>query len=161
MNDPLERARWASVRAIGVMDPFRLRFWDSRGVTMTQLRVMHLIRERCEPSTGELAEELHIRPATLTGLADRLESKGFIRRWPDAADRRVVRVGLTDEGSELLDEAYALGRRNLDAIFERMGADAVEEFSRAVQRFIETAEAVHVELPRPEEPGTTAVVEQD
>jgi DNA-binding MarR family transcriptional regulator len=132
-----------------VMDPLRFMFWDSRDVTMTQLRVMFLIRDRCEPSTGELAEEMHIRPATLTGLADRLESKSLIRRWPDPTDRRVVRVGLTDAGTALLDEASAAGHTFLDAVFTRMGPEAIEAFICAANAFIAAAEAEHPAVPAP------------
>lgn len=141
MSDPLEDARRAYVDLVTAMDPVRLMFWDSNDVTMTQIRVMYLIRERCEPSTGQLAEEMHIRPATLTGLADRLEAKGLIRRWPDALDRRVVRVGLTEAGSRLLDEASATGRAALDAIFSRMDPDALSTFVRSAKAFVAAAEA--------------------
>lgn len=136
MSDSLQEAHKAYVRIMTAMDPLRFRFWDSRDVTMTQLRVMHLIRERCEPSTGELANELHIRPATLTGLADRLEAKELIRRWSDPNDRRVVRVGLTEAGTALLDEASAAGRAFLDGVFTRMGPDAVQEFITVANAFI-------------------------
>jgi len=142
MNDTIDRAINAYLGALHVIDPLRLRFWDSRGATTTQLRVMYLIREMCQPSTGELAERLGIRPATLTGLADRMERSGFVRRWTDAADRRVVRVSLTDEGAALLDEVAAAGRAYLGAIFERMGPQAREELSGALERFVETAAAV-------------------
>jgi DNA-binding MarR family transcriptional regulator len=104
---------------------------------------MFLVRERCEPSTGELAEEMNIRPATLTGLADRLEAKGLIHRWPDRADRRVVRVGLTDAGAALLDEASAAGHAFLDSIFRRMGPEAVDAFIEAANAFIAAARAEH------------------
>ena len=140
MSERFADAHRAYFGLITVMDPLRFMFWDSRDVTMTQLRVLFLIRERCEPSTGELAEEMHIRPATLTGLADRLEAKELIRRWPDADDRRVVRVGLTDAGASLLDEASAAGRWFLDAAFERMGPEAVEGFIRAANAFTAAAE---------------------
>ena len=140
MTDRLSEAHRAYVRVITVMDPLRFMFWDSRDVTMTQLRVMHLIRERCEPSTGELAAELHIRPATLTGLADRLESKELIRRWSDPNDRRMVRVGLTEGGAALLEEASAAGRAFLDRVFERMGPEAVEGFICSANAFISAAE---------------------
>jgi DNA-binding MarR family transcriptional regulator len=140
MKDAFDAAHTAYVGLIRVMDPLRFMFWDSRDVTMTQLRVMFLIRERCQPSTGELAEEMRIRPATLSGLADRLETRGLIRRWPDSDDRRVVRVGLTDAGSSVLDEASAAGRAFLDATFERMGPTAVEAFTRAATAFIAAAE---------------------
>jgi DNA-binding MarR family transcriptional regulator len=146
MNDRFTDAHRAYFGVMTVMDPLRFRFWDSRDVTMTQLRVMFLIRERCEPSTGELAELMHIRPATLTGLADRLESKDLIKRWPDATDRRVVRVSLTPAGVALLDEASAAGRAFLDAVFERMGPEAVETFVCAASAFIAAAEAEHPRL---------------
>ena len=152
MSDRFTDAHRAYFGVMTVMDPLRFRFWDSRDVTMTQLRVMFLVRERCEPSTGELAEQMHIRPATLTGLADRLESKSLIRRWPDPTDRRVVRVGLTPAGLALLDEASAAGRAYLDAVFERMGAEAVEAFIRAAATFIAAAEVAQPSLLQPEAP---------
>jgi DNA-binding MarR family transcriptional regulator len=151
MTHATDRAREAYFRAVVALDPVRLRFWDERGTTMTQLRVMHLIRQKCEPSTGELAIDLHIRPATLTGLADRLEQKGLIKRWSDTHDRRVVRLGLTDEGSMLLNEAAAAGRASLDAIFARMTAEDVDAFTRAVSAFVEAATDVSVEaVPEPQ-----------
>jgi len=149
MTTAIDKAREAYFRAVVALDPLRLRFWDERGTTMTQLRVMHLIRQKCEPSTGELAADLHIRPATLTGLADRLEQKGLIKRWSDTNDRRVVRIGLTPEGSLLLDEAAAAGRASLDAIFTRMAPADVDAFTRAVATFVEAAAAVPVEAGPP------------
>ena len=146
MSDALEDARRAYVQLVTVMDPMRFMFWDSNGVTMTQIRVMYMIREHCEPSTGVLAEAMHIRPATLTGLADRLEAKGLVRRWPDATDRRVVRVGLTAAGSQLLNEAAATGRALLDRIFARMAPGDVDDFVRTSEAFTAAAEA---EQPTP------------
>jgi DNA-binding MarR family transcriptional regulator len=142
MTDSLQRAHEAYFRALAVIDPLRLRFWDSRGATTTQLRVMYEIRKGCEPSTGEVAEQLHVRPATLTGLADRLERNGFIRRWTDPTDRRVVRIGLTDEGNAVLDEVFAAAVDYLSPIFERMGEAARDELTRALEGFVETAAAV-------------------
>jgi len=139
MSKAIDEARSAYFRAVVALDPTRLRFWDERGTTMTQLRVMHLIRQKIDPSTGELALSLHIRPATLTGLADRLEQKGLIRRWADKTDRRVVRIGLTAEGEQLLDEAAAASRASLDAIFLRMSAEEIETFTRAVSAFADAA----------------------
>jgi DNA-binding MarR family transcriptional regulator len=145
MSDSLKRASDAYFHALAVIDPLRLRFWDSRGATTTQLRVMYEIRKQCNPSTGALAEELHVRPATLTGLADRLERNGFVRRWTDSADRRVVRIGLTDEGNALLDEVFAAAVDYLGVIFERMGEKACDDFTRALESFVATAAAVQPE----------------
>jgi DNA-binding MarR family transcriptional regulator len=142
---PSDRAVSAYFRAVHVIDPLRLRFWDSRGATTTQLRVMYTIRQKCEPSTGELAETLRIRPATLSGLADRLERSGFAKRWTDPTDRRVVRIGLTDEGVALLDEVFATAHEYLTSIFERMGPEARDELAEAFERFADAAAEVEFE----------------
>jgi DNA-binding MarR family transcriptional regulator len=146
---PADHAVDAYFRAVHVIDPLRLRFWDSRGATTTQLRVMYTIRQMCEPSTGELAENLRIRPATLSGLADRLERNGFAKRWTDPTDRRVVRIGLTDEGTGLLDEVFAAARDYLTSVFERMGAEARDELAVAFERFADTATEMESENGAP------------
>jgi DNA-binding MarR family transcriptional regulator len=148
MTEAIDKARTAYYRAVVALDPTRLRFWDERGTTMTQLRVMHLIRQKCEPSTGELALDLHIRPATLTGLADRLEQKGLIKRWADTNDRRVVRIGLTSEGEQMLDDAAAASRASLDVIFSRMEPGEIEAFTRALTAFADAS----AEAPIAQEP---------
>jgi DNA-binding MarR family transcriptional regulator len=140
-----DRAVEAYFRAVHVIDPLRLRFWDSRGATTTQLRVMYTIRQLCEPTTGELAESLSIRPATLSGLADRLERSGFAKRWTDPNDRRMVRIGLTDEGIALLDEVWVAARDYLTDVFQRMGAEASGELAEAFERFADTAATMQAE----------------
>lgn len=55
-----------------------------------------------ELTHGELAGRLHCDKTNITGLVDRLERRGLVRRRPDADDRRVMRVGLTDQGVELV-----------------------------------------------------------
>jgi DNA-binding MarR family transcriptional regulator len=54
------------------------------------------------PSVGQLAEYLLLQSHSAVGLVDRAEAGGFVRRVPDAADARVVRVELTDEGDRLV-----------------------------------------------------------
>ena len=49
----------------------------------------------------ELAERMHIKPATLTVMLTRLEQGGFIERFSDPSDQRVWRVRLTREGHEI------------------------------------------------------------
>ncbi|WP_406383406.1 MarR family winged helix-turn-helix transcriptional regulator [Streptomyces sp. NBC_01618] len=47
---------------------------------------------------SELAADLDLAPASVTGRLDALERRGFVRRTPSTADRRRVDVELTDEG---------------------------------------------------------------
>ena len=55
-------------------------------------------------SQSELAEKMDIERSSVGRLLDRMEQRGFIRRVPDAQDRRFIRVFITDEGRPLLEE---------------------------------------------------------
>ncbi len=52
---------------------------------------------------SELAEHLHVQPATITKMIKRMERAGFIERRQDAEDQRVSRVYLTDAGRNIRD----------------------------------------------------------
>lgn len=62
------------------------------------------------PAVNELADYLLLRHHSTVELINRAETAGFVRRRPDAADARVVRVELTPEGDRLVTK---LARRHL------------------------------------------------
>ncbi|MFJ3087643.1 MULTISPECIES: MarR family winged helix-turn-helix transcriptional regulator [unclassified Streptomyces] len=47
---------------------------------------------------SDLAADLDLAPASVTGRLDALERRAFVRRTPSTTDRRRVDVQLTDEG---------------------------------------------------------------
>ncbi|MEU8621692.1 MarR family transcriptional regulator [Streptomyces sp. NPDC048623] len=49
---------------------------------------------------SELAQDLDLAPASVTGRLDALEKRGFVRRSPSTTDRRRVVVELTGSGRE-------------------------------------------------------------
>ena len=66
------------------------------GVNRTDMRAMDVIQRRGAVTAGALADEIRLsRPATTTVL-DRLEEKGYVRRFADPEDRRRVLVELTE-----------------------------------------------------------------
>jgi len=58
-------------------------------------------------SVRQLSERTGTRASTLTGLLDRLESRGYLVREVDPADRRSFRLPLTDLGQETAARALA------------------------------------------------------
>ncbi|QHS63420.1 MarR family winged helix-turn-helix transcriptional regulator [Chitinophaga agri] len=49
---------------------------------------------------NELTENLEVTPATVTRMAERLEKNGFLNKEKCCNDQRVVRVSLTEKGTE-------------------------------------------------------------
>ncbi|MDQ5894424.1 MAG: hypothetical protein QG596_685 [Actinomycetota bacterium] len=50
---------------------------------------------------SQVADFLSCNSSNLTGIADRLESRGLVQRTPDPDDRRVRLLVLTDEGRKV------------------------------------------------------------
>ncbi|TDD28080.1 MarR family transcriptional regulator [Actinomadura sp. KC06] len=71
------------------------------GLTPQQAQLLTMVAPQ-ELTHGELASRLHCDKTNITGLVDRLERRGLVRRRPDAKDRRVATVFLTDQGAELV-----------------------------------------------------------
>src|SRR5262245_866178 len=66
-----------------------------------QCHVLHLIEPGQPIPMGRLAEALACDASNVTGLVDRLESRGLIRRHPSDEDRRVKVLELTSAGVRL------------------------------------------------------------
>ena len=66
-----------------------------------QCHVLHLIEPERPVAMGRVAEALACDASNVTGLIDRLESRGLVRRQPSAQDRRVKVLVLTPAGVRL------------------------------------------------------------
>ena len=79
----------------------------SQGLTMAQvgaLMELHSTEER-QMSLKELERRLHIAQSTAAGIVVRLEQKGFLESFGDAADRRVKMVRMTPKGEKCFQSA--------------------------------------------------------
>jgi DNA-binding MarR family transcriptional regulator len=65
---------------------------------------------------GELGAVLRLAKSSLTGLVDRTERNGLVRRTPDPRDSRAVRVELTAHGRSLAGEFYAETCRRVERL---------------------------------------------
>ncbi|MFI2642429.1 MarR family winged helix-turn-helix transcriptional regulator [Streptomyces sp. NPDC018610] len=73
------------------------------GVTPAQSRLLRTLAHFGEPPRmADLAEALEVVPRAVTTLVDALEAGGNVRRVPDPANRRVIRVELTEDGRDAL-----------------------------------------------------------
>lgn len=154
MHDPktLEKAMGLYLRTAGIIDPFRMRTWKGLELTVTQLRLLLVLRESPGAPAGVLAERLRVTPPTVTGLVDRLVRSGAVRREEDPRDRRLVRNVLTERGQEVLGEVEREGRTFLTQLFERLSAEQLSGLVKSLEALAAAAE----EVPAPMEAGPPA-----
>jgi DNA-binding MarR family transcriptional regulator len=67
------------------------------GLGASDAQFMHLLQLHGPLTPGRLAELSGLTTGTVTGVIDRLEDAGFVRRERDASDRRKVIVTLDEE----------------------------------------------------------------
>ena len=101
-----------------------------------QCHVLHLIEPDRPIPMGELAETLACDASNVTGLVDRLESRGLLRRRPSAGDRRVKVLVLTPNGARL--RALLLDRMTAPpAALERLSLREERALVRILRRLLE------------------------
>ena len=138
----LEEAFHLLGRTIARVDPGRLEAWVELGLTMTQLRVLFILRAEDGASARALAERLNVTPSTLTRIVDRLVGQGLVRRTVDEEDRRLVRHCLTDAGASTVEELERAGRTRLNEVFGRLSREELERLVTALRDLAVAMDAV-------------------
>ena len=72
-------------------------------LSLTQVRLLGVLRDR-EPGIQQLAEHLGLEKSSVSGLVDRAETRGLVRRATNADDGRAVRVVISPKGRALVEK---------------------------------------------------------
>ena len=86
------------------------------GVTGPQRLVLRILGRYPGASAGEVAELLHLHPSTLTGVLQRLQTRGLIQRKVDPGDARRALFALTAKGRRLAE----VGNGTIDNAVKRV-----------------------------------------
>ncbi|MFF4581011.1 MarR family winged helix-turn-helix transcriptional regulator [Streptomyces sp. NPDC001389] len=91
-------------------------------LTGAQAKVLTLLSLEPLPMR-RIAQKLRCEPSNVTGIIDRLETRGLVERRPDPADRRVKLAAPTGEGAETAERL----RESLDFAREPLAGLSAEE----------------------------------
>ena len=82
------------------------------GVSAAGGLILGILRDHGAMPPSELGERLQVTRATVTGVVDSLERRGFVLRSPNPADRRSLLVAITPEGLAVVQELRTLVHGN-------------------------------------------------
>ena len=95
-------------RLMRAVDLHSRRLVDEYGLTGPQLATLQEAAKAGPVAASALARAVHLSSATMTGILNRLEKRGFVERARGEMDRRTVMVSITDIGREVLARAPSL-----------------------------------------------------
>ena len=77
-------------------------------LTAAQATILNFLYDQDRITSKELAERALLDNATLSGILDRLEAAGLIKRQPHPKDRRALQICLTEDGSRMAGKTHEI-----------------------------------------------------
>ncbi len=93
-----------------------------------QPKLLSIIRANEGITQKDLAKLNCVTPATITGMLGKLEANQYVYRIPDAVDKRIMRVYLTEEGRNLAKKGELYMVSVIEQIFGRFSDDELQTF---------------------------------
>lgn len=127
--------------------------WD---LSPSQFNVLSLLESNPDGlSQSDLGRQLITHRSNVTGLIDRLEKRGLVKRKEADGDRRAYRVVLTKPGGDLLKQILPQYYKKADHVWGLVSGDKIADFLSAFDRVARNAVEMSKELPRKQRGGST------
>lgn len=128
-------------RIIRAIDQHNKQLSFEYNLTVPQLVSLRHLLLHGPTSPGALAKAVYLSQATITGIVDRLETKGLIERQRHQTDRRKQIVTLTAKGDEFARSLpWPLQERFADSL-AALDTEALEQIDDTLKRIVDMMEA--------------------
>jgi MarR family transcriptional regulator, lower aerobic nicotinate degradation pathway regulator len=107
----------------------------AQDLSIVQARLLGILRDR-QPTIKELAALLQLDKSSVTGLVDRAEERGLVRRSASAHDRRSVEVIITASGRKLVTQAASAFEAEIGALVADLSPAQQNLFSDLASRVV-------------------------
>jgi DNA-binding MarR family transcriptional regulator len=97
--------------------------WHQGAISLIHLNVLTILESGGPVSMSGLAEALDISVASVTGVVDRMESRGLVKRQRHPDDRRVVLVAPAAGGRKIFGEIDRRRRQGLAKLLSHLADD--------------------------------------
>ena len=101
-------------------------------------RIFILLSKDEEPLTmGRLSSQLDVPLSTTTRIVDGLVQAGIVERINDPSDRRVVRVGMSENGRELYEAAIAYNKQRMANLLNVFTEDEQQQLLKLMNKLFD------------------------
>ena len=102
------------------------------GVTPIQGMLLFFLQKNDGSSLTQISQGLMLENPTVTGLIDRLEKSGYVKRSDHPDDRRVYLIYLTDKGNKVANKALPIIKKLNEEIKKGYSKEEIEGFKKVL-----------------------------
>ncbi|MGA2317204.1 MAG: MarR family transcriptional regulator [Thermodesulfobacteriota bacterium] len=108
--------------------------FSKSGIEVTPIQVMLLffLQKNDGSSLTQISQGLMLENPTITGLIDRLEKSGYVKRSDHPNDRRVYLVNITEKGNRVAKKALPIIKKLNEQIKEGYSKEEIENFKKVL-----------------------------
>ncbi len=125
------------VRSYQAFSTYSERHIRELGLTPPQFDVIATLGNTDGMSMKAVAEKTLVTKGTLTGIIDRLEEKGLVRREVPEGNRRSFTLMLTPEGQRLFEEVFPDHINHLKQRFDQMDKADLQQLQKLLRKLQE------------------------
>jgi len=103
-------------------------------ITLPQFLILNFLNTQDESKMTDMARFMRVTTAAMTGVVDRLVKYGYALRGFDADDRRIIKIRLSQKGSELIRKINQQRRRMIMRIFGRISETERQGYLKILMR---------------------------
>lgn len=105
-------------------------------LTLTQYHAMSFLASRGDASVAELKKMLGFAQSTTSVLVDKLQKQGYVDKYKDKRDNRVVKVVPLPKGLRMVQRFRKNAERNLEILRDSAGEEALRDVFDALERAV-------------------------
>ena len=125
------------VRAYQAFASYDAKGYEGTDLTVSQADVLFTLGNTDGLSFKDIGELTLITKGTLTGVIDRMEAKGLVKRRESPLDRRITLVQLTKQGDSKFQNIFPRHISYIKQRFDRLSKAELVEIKKALVRLHE------------------------
>lgn len=109
-------------------------------------------QEPAGPKASDLARSLNVTMPTVTQMVNVLEARGLLERHRDSADRRAVRIRLTEQGEAVMSRNQAIMLNTIGSVVNHLGEARSRELVDTLHEIFRFYAAENLDCCSPTQP---------
>jgi MarR family 2-MHQ and catechol resistance regulon transcriptional repressor len=134
------------VRAYQAFETYSAAHIRTQDLTSSQFDIIATLGNTDGMSFRELGEKTLITKGTLTGVVDRLEAKGLVRRVASPSDGRSQMVQLTKAGEAMFVQVFPAHLRHLEQVFSAFSQNELDATEAVLHQLRQAFSAASMNL---------------